>query len=39
MDPILLIGSLIVFAALLTWILPAGRFQRVTDPQSDGKSV
>ena len=34
MDPILLIGSLIVFAALLTWILPAGRFQRVTDPQS-----
>jgi uncharacterized ion transporter superfamily protein YfcC len=34
LDPLLLIGSLIVVAAILTWILPAGHFQRVTDPQS-----
>jgi uncharacterized ion transporter superfamily protein YfcC len=34
MDPILLIGSLIVVAALLTWILPAGQFQRVKDVQT-----
>jgi uncharacterized ion transporter superfamily protein YfcC len=34
MDPVLLIGSLIVFAAILTWILPAGRFQRVPDQRS-----
>jgi uncharacterized ion transporter superfamily protein YfcC len=31
MDPLLLIGSIIVFAAVLTWVLPAGRFQRVRD--------
>ena len=34
LDPLLLIGSLIVVAAILTWILPAGRFQRITDPAS-----
>jgi uncharacterized ion transporter superfamily protein YfcC len=31
MDPILLIGSIIVLAAILTWILPAGRFERTRD--------
>ena len=31
MDPLLLIGSLIVLAAMLTWILPAGRFERTHD--------
>ena len=34
MDPILLIGSIIVLAAILTWVLPAGRFERVRDPQT-----
>jgi uncharacterized ion transporter superfamily protein YfcC len=34
MDPILLIGSIILLAALLTWILPAGRFERRRDPQT-----
>ena len=32
MDPLLLIGSIIILAAILTWILPAGRFTRTTDP-------
>jgi uncharacterized ion transporter superfamily protein YfcC len=31
LDPILLLGALIVVAALLTWILPAGRFERIKD--------
>lgn len=31
MDPILLIGSIIVLAAMLTWLLPAGRFDRTHD--------
>ncbi len=35
MDPILLIGSIIVLAAILTWILPAGRFERIRDPQTN----
>jgi uncharacterized ion transporter superfamily protein YfcC len=34
MDPLLLIGSIIVVAAVLTWILPAGQFDRKTDPQT-----
>lgn len=34
MDPLLLIGSIIVLAATLTWILPAGQFERKTDPQT-----
>src|SRR5437764_1206207 len=34
MDPLLLIGSIIVLAAILTWILPAGQFDRQTDPQT-----
>lgn len=34
LDPMLLLGSLILLAALLTWILPAGQFQRLKDPQS-----
>jgi uncharacterized ion transporter superfamily protein YfcC len=34
MDPLLLLGSIIVLAALLTWILPAGQFNRQTDPQT-----
>jgi uncharacterized ion transporter superfamily protein YfcC len=28
MDPILVIGSIILLATILTWILPAGRFDR-----------
>ena len=31
MDPLLLVGSIIVLAAMLTWILPAGSFKRVRD--------
>jgi uncharacterized ion transporter superfamily protein YfcC len=38
MDPILLIGSIILLAAMLTWILPAGRFERNRDPQT-GRTV
>src|SRR5260370_21215285 len=34
MDPLLLIGSIIVLGAILTWVLPAGRFDRKTDPQT-----
>ncbi len=34
MDPLLLIGSIILLAALMTWILPAGRFVRVLDPHT-----
>jgi uncharacterized ion transporter superfamily protein YfcC len=34
MDPLLLIGSIIVLAAVLTWVLPAGRFDRKTDLQT-----
>jgi len=34
MDPLLLIGTIIILATLLTWILPAGRFQRVRDAHS-----
>jgi len=33
-DPMLLIGAIIILAAILTWILPAGRFERARDPQS-----
>ena len=34
LDPLLLIGTVLVLAAILTWILPAGRFQRMRNPQS-----
>jgi len=34
MDPLLLVGSVVVLAAILTWVLPAGRFARVRDPQT-----
>ena len=34
MDPLLLIGSIIVLAAILTWVLPAGQFDRKIDPQT-----
>lgn len=34
MDPLLLIGTIIILATILTWILPAGRFQRVRDAHS-----
>ena len=34
LDPLLLLGSIIVLAAMLTWLLPAGRFDRKTDPQT-----
>ncbi len=34
MDPLLLLGSILVLAALLTWILPAGRFDRVHDART-----
>jgi uncharacterized ion transporter superfamily protein YfcC len=32
MDPILLVGSIILIAAVLTWIVPAGQYQRTADP-------
>jgi uncharacterized ion transporter superfamily protein YfcC len=38
MDPILLVGSVVVLAAILTWVLPAGRFQRTRDTQT-GRTV
>src|SRR5580700_10656286 len=34
MDPLLLLGSILVLAALLTWVLPAGRFDRVHDART-----
>src|SRR3982751_5242126 len=34
MDPILLVGSVVLLAAGLTWVLPAGRFERSRDPQN-----
>ncbi len=34
LDPLLLIGSIIVLAAMLTWVLPAGQFERETDAQT-----
>ena len=34
MDPLLLIGSIIVLAATLTWVIPAGRFSRQTDART-----
>jgi uncharacterized ion transporter superfamily protein YfcC len=37
-DPLLLIGSIILLAAIMTWILPAGRFERKIDPQT-GRTV
>ncbi len=39
MDPLLLIGSIILLAAILTWVLPAGRFERKTDPQTGRTAV
>lgn len=36
-DPILLLGSIILLPAILTWLL-AGRFERKTDPQT-GRTV
>lgn len=33
-DPLLLIGSILVLAAVLTWVLPAGRYQRAQNPSS-----
>ena len=38
MDPILLVGSAILLAAVLTWVLPAGRFERNRDPRT-GRTV
>jgi uncharacterized ion transporter superfamily protein YfcC len=34
LDPLLLLGSIIVLAAILTWILPAGRFERTHDAKT-----
>jgi uncharacterized ion transporter superfamily protein YfcC len=34
MDPLILLGSIIVLAAIMTWILPAGRFSRIRDPHT-----
>src|SRR5262245_30696625 len=31
LDPILLLGAIILLAAILTWILPAGHFERRRD--------
>jgi len=38
MDPILLVGSVILLAAVLTWVLPAGRFERNRDAKT-GRTV
>src|SRR5581483_4774063 len=34
MDPILLVGAILLFAAALTWVVPAGRYQRRHDPNT-----
>ena len=34
LDPILLIGSLILIAAVMTWVVPAGRYLRAPDPRT-----
>ena len=31
MDPLLLLGSILLIAAALTWLLPAGQYQRLSD--------
>jgi uncharacterized ion transporter superfamily protein YfcC len=38
MDPLLLIGSIIILAAILTWIIPAGHFERTQDA-STGRTM
>jgi len=39
MDPLLLLGSIILFAAALTWIIPAGQYERISDSQSGAITV
>jgi uncharacterized ion transporter superfamily protein YfcC len=34
MDPLLLLGSIILIAAGLTWIIPAGQYERLSDSRS-----
>jgi uncharacterized ion transporter superfamily protein YfcC len=34
MDPLLLLGSIIIVAVALTWVIPAGQYERSPDPQS-----
>lgn len=34
MDPFLMLGAMILMAAMLTWVLPAGRFQRIKDEKT-----
>lgn len=33
MDPLLLLGSIIIVAVALTWVIPAGQYERSPDPQ------
>jgi uncharacterized ion transporter superfamily protein YfcC len=38
MDPILLVGSILLIAAALTWVVPAGHYQCRQDPNT-GQSL
>jgi len=39
MDPLLLLSSIILFAAALTWIIPAGQYERLSDSHSGAITV
>jgi len=39
MDPLLLLGSVILVAVVLTWIIPAGQYERVSNPQMGAATV
>lgn len=39
MDPLLLLSSIILFAAALTWIIPAGQYERLSDARSGAITV
>jgi uncharacterized ion transporter superfamily protein YfcC len=34
MDPLLLLGCIMIVAAVLTWVIPSGQYERSADPQS-----
>jgi uncharacterized ion transporter superfamily protein YfcC len=39
MDPLLLLGSVIMVAVVLTWIIPAGQYERVSNSQMGAGTV
>jgi len=39
MDPLVLLSSFILVAVVLTWVIPAGQYERVIDPQMGATTV